>query len=665
MLYPSYIIQLEANEDVEKDSIMRILNKQPKSARLEYLNDLAQNHIIENRSILYANMLFSEASQNNNKKYIGNACFFLCAYYFNLDNDSMRYYIKKAEPIFLSDGRYEYLFRIKCWNLYTLGSEGKSEAVLPEVNKMKQLAKKVNYEEGAIMADQGLANFYYITGLKAEGLKLFEESYYKLINIKAPTRLLIYPLQQLIYRNENIQKRRFYLNLLNSYIHKFEVEKITRVDEILSVTVLKLTFYKYSSLTEYLASNANRMLYYNELAKRYAKANKINDQDYALNYLYFFYYYLINNNEKALQISDYLLDIALKGNRMEDYLSVLKTRNNILKRTGYYEESLKGYRKYMYIKDSIHSRTIYKELATLHDQHEIDNLQVKNQQMELKASQNRLQIITLVTVIVLLIMICSILIYMSWSGRKRAIRSRKAEMKAIEADKMKSAFLANMNHEIRTPLNAIVGFSELITNEEDLETRKKYADIIMSNNEQLEQLIGEALDISKIESNSIDLAYSEVGLTSIMKNIYNSSKVRIGEDVELILDKCEDITFYTDRVRLIQIINNLLNNAIKHTRKGHILFGYTKEENRIRFYVEDTGEGIPEDQLNTIFVRFTQLNDPNKSVSGVGLGLAICKGILKQMGGSITVKSEISKGSTFSFTLPLVQQKTEEKADNE
>ena len=214
-------------------------------------------------------------------------------------------------------------------------------------------------------------------------------------------------------------------------------------------------------------------------------------------------------------------------------------------------------------------------------------------------------------------------------------------------------------------MNAIVGFSELITNEEDLETRKKYADIIMSNNEQLEQLIGEALDISKIESNSIDLTYSEIELNSIMKNIYNSSKVRIGEDVELILDDCEDITFYTDRVRLIQIMNNLLNNAIKHTRKGHILFGYTREENQIRFYVEDTGEGIPENQLNTIFVRFTQLNDPNKSVSGVGLGLTICKGILKQMGGSITVKSEVGKGSTFSFILPLIHQKTEEKVGNE
>jgi len=658
-------IQLDANENAERESIMQILNRQPESIRLEYLNNLAQNHIIENRSILYANMLFSEASHNNNKKYIGNACFFFCAYYFNIDNDSMRYYMRKAEPIFLSDGRYEYLFRIKCWNLYILGSEGKSEAVLPEVNKMKQLAKKVNYLEGSIMADQGLANFYFITGLKAEGLKLFEESYYKLIKIKAPIRLVIYPLQQLIYRNENIQKRRFYLNILNSYIHKFEVEKITRVDEILSVTVLKLTFYKYSSLTEYLASNANRMLYYNELAKRYAKENKLNDQDYAFNYLDFFYYYLINNNEKALQISNYLLDTALEKNRMEDYLCVLKTRNNILKRMGSYEESLRGYRKYMYIKDSIHSRTIYKELATLHDQHEINNLQVKNQQMELRASQNRLQVITLVTVIVLLIMICSILIYMSWSGRKRALRSRKAEIKAIEADKMKSAFLANMNHEIRTPLNAIVGFSELITNEEDLETRKKYADIIMSNNEQLEQLIGEALDISKIESNSIDLTYSEIELNSIMKNIYNSSKVRIGEDVELILDDCEDITFYTDRVRLIQIMNNLLNNAIKHTRKGHILFGYTREENQIRFYVEDTGEGIPENQLNTIFVRFTQLNDPNKSVSGVGLGLTICKGILKQMGGSITVKSEVGKGSTFSFILPLIHQKTEEKVGNE
>lgn len=355
----------------------------------------------------------------------------------------------------------------------------------------------------------------------------------------------------------------------------------------------------------------------------------------------------------------------LKNKRIDDYLSLLRTRNNILKIMGYPKEALEGERKYVNLIDSFHSKTVYKELATLRNQSEVNNLEVKNQQMKLNASQSRLQIITLCSVIGILALICVLLGYMSWSAHRRAIRAKKAEMKAIEADKMKSAFLANMNHEIRTPLSAIVGFSELITDEKDFDARKNYSDIIMSNNELLEQLIGEALDISKIESNSIDIIYKEVSLLPIMTGIYNSTKVRLSSNIELILDPCEDLTFYTDRVRLIQIMNNLINNAIKHTDEGHIRFGYKKEGNNVRFYVEDTGEGIPEDQLNTIFIRFAQLNEANKTVSGVGLGLAICKGILRQMNGTIAVTSTVGKGSTFSFTLPIIQQKIRKEDSDE
>lgn len=208
-----------------------------------------------------------------------------------------------------------------------------------------------------------------------------------------------------------------------------------------------------------------------------------------------------------------------------------------------------------------------------------------------------------------------------------------------------------MNHEIRTPLNAIVGFSQVLVDEEDKEARQEFADIIQSNNELLQRLIGDVLDLSKIESNTLSLIYKELNIPSLMKEIYNVILLRMPDGVELVLDDCEELKMETDRNRLTQILTNLLTNAIKHTQKGFIRFGYRKMDSSVEFFVQDSGEGIPEDKVNTIFSRFVQLDDWSK---GVGLGLAICRGLVEQMKGKIWVTSRLGEGSVFFVTLPLV-----------
>lgn len=142
-----------------------------------------------------------------------------------------------------------------------------------------------------------------------------------------------------------------------------------------------------------------------------------------------------------------------------------------------------------------------------------------------------------------------------------------------------------MNHEIRTPLNAIVGFSQVLVDEEDKETRQEFADIIQNNNELLQRLIGDVLDLSKIESNTMSLIYKELNISSLMKEIYNVILLRMPDGVELVLDDCEELKMETDRNRLTQILTNLLTNAVKHTRKGFIRFGYTKTQNSVEFFV--------------------------------------------------------------------------------
>lgn len=317
-------------------------------------------------------------------------------------------------------------------------------------------------------------------------------------------------------------------------------------------------------------------------------------------------------------------------------------------------EAARTYNMYIGLKDSVSSAKFYADLAKLRTRHEVDRLELANKKMELDATNTRVKLLIMGGGISLLVLVCCFLGYISYSRHQYGLQLEKAKEKAEEADRLKSAFLANMNHEIRTPLNAIVGFSQVLVDEEDKETRQEFADIIQNNNELLQRLIGDVLDLSKIESNTMSLIYKELNISSLMKEIYNVILLRMPDGVELVLDDCEELKMETDRNRLTQILTNLLTNAVKHTRKGFIRFGYTKTQNSVEFFVQDSGEGIPAEQLERVFSRFVKLDSWS---NGVGLGLAICKGLISQMGGSIRVSSKYGEGSIFYVNLPLTGAK--------
>lgn len=235
--------------------------------------------------------------------------------------------------------------------------------------------------------------------------------------------------------------------------------------------------------------------------------------------------------------------------------------------------------------------------------------------------------------------------------KNQELSLEEAKVKAEAADKMKSKYLADMSHEIRTPLNAITGFSELMAFADTDEERMSYYDVIKMNNQLLMQLINDILDISKIEADAIKITYEQLDVSELMDTIYASAKLRVPGGVELVLEKGADHhMFGTDSMRLLQLINNLVNNAIKNTKEGSITMGYTiQPDNQLRFYVRDTGIGIDEEKLKDVFGRFVKIND---YMEGIGLGLAICKGLVVKMGGSIHVTSELGVGSEFSFILP-------------
>lgn len=228
-----------------------------------------------------------------------------------------------------------------------------------------------------------------------------------------------------------------------------------------------------------------------------------------------------------------------------------------------------------------------------------------------------------------------------------------AKLKAERSDKLKSAFLANMSHEIRTPLNAIIGFSRLLAECDDLDDKAEYVDIIESNNEHLLKLINEILDLSKIESGIMTFSNNPVRVHKLCQDIHNTYSLRVPNDVELVFeDSDQDLIIETDKDRLFQVISNLIGNAIKFTSKGFISYGYKVEQQYVNFFIQDTGNGIPEEKLPSIFERFVKLNS---SVPGSGLGLSICKTILERLGGSITASSTFGKGTRFDFRIPISQ----------
>ena len=224
-----------------------------------------------------------------------------------------------------------------------------------------------------------------------------------------------------------------------------------------------------------------------------------------------------------------------------------------------------------------------------------------------------------------------------------------AKNKAEEADKLKSTFLANMSHEIRTPLNAIVGFSELLTETDDTEEKFEYKQLIETNSEILLKLIGDILDLSKIEVGSIDINRQKLNLCQLCDELYRSFQQRIKNPkvtLKLINPYTKCVANF-DKYRFMQIFTNFATNAIKYTPQGEIVMGYECMPGQVRIYVKDSGIGIPEEKKHRIFSRFEKLDT---FAQGTGLGLSICKAIADATGGEVGFKSKANVGSEFWYT---------------
>lgn len=237
----------------------------------------------------------------------------------------------------------------------------------------------------------------------------------------------------------------------------------------------------------------------------------------------------------------------------------------------------------------------------------------------------------------------------------------QSKEKAEEGDRLKSAFLANMSHEVRTPMNAIIGFSSLLDNDElDQGRRKKYTEIIRGRCNDLLRIIDDILDISKIEAGLLSITPEKFKIREFMDELFEIHKARLAESEKLqiqleLIPPERNITINTDRQRLLQVMNNLADNALKFTLKGKVTIGcHEQSEGIIQFFIKDTGVGIPREKYSIIFHRFRQAEENlTRKFGGNGLGLAISKPLVELMGGTISFESELDKGSVFYVNIPV------------
>jgi len=255
-------------------------------------------------------------------------------------------------------------------------------------------------------------------------------------------------------------------------------------------------------------------------------------------------------------------------------------------------------------------------------------------------------------VIVLLLLV--IMIVVSINKTKRLKTLQRLNEVAEESNQLKNAFIANMTHEIRTPLNAIVGFTNILAETDNLsrEERMVFLKEINDNKNFLVQMINDLLDFSKIEANTMEYSDTDVDINALIQEICiaeNAHPRPSGIKIEFV-EKLPQCRLMIDRVRFAQVINNLVRNALKFTEQGSVRIGYRRlSNNNFYFYVADTGCGIDEDSRRAIFERFVKMN---YNIRGTGLGLSITKSIVEHYGGGIGVESKKGEGSTFYFTLP-------------
>lgn len=515
---------------------------------------------------------------------------------------------------------------------------------LNEAKAMNEEAGKLNNGICLIIAKNSLATVYMAAKQYKEAIKLLLTAKENITNndyfTSSYQNLLLLLIQANLELNDLEQCSTFQKQLQQDLEQKKSSDKETLI--LISQNAYSIKFRLYHSYASYYLKKKKpeQALKYLEKMQGLTNSELSVSHEVLLCRSYADYFIAIHEYEHALKNLNKALDLLkyCSGH----YLTSLMEKGELLSQIGRYQEAYDTFQNLILLKDTVEQNRYIHQINLFKMKYEAEQNEIKNEQLYLKSE-------AIYMLCLFLVIFCILLTVLILINRRMKKKLQKAKDNSDRSDHLKSAFLANMNHEIRTPLNAIAGFSNLLADENDIETRMLYGNIIKENNELLINLLNDVMDISKIESDTMTFSYSSVNLSSLINDLYKTTSLQMSGSVKLIKGTTPEITIQTDRMRLVQILNNLLSNAVKYTSDGQICFGYELiAPDRVRFYVTDTGEGIPEELQKALFVRFVQAVETH--AKGVGLGL--CKGFVNQLGGEIGVESKKGVGSTFWFTLP-------------
>ena len=370
------------------------------------------------------------------------------------------------------------------------------------------------------------------------------------------------------------------------------------------------------------------------------------------------YYQYMEEYERAVAYIDSAVTVYKRNGTKADFASIYAVQSWLYEHLGDYKNALEALRESNTIRHNDRVEEAQNSLAEMQTLFEVGQLELEKSRLA-----NRMKFIALLAGGVLLLLLVGWSVYQYVMVRRlKQIRRQltdanqeitRQSRRAMESEKMKTAFINSMCHEIRTPLNAIVGFSQLLTTEEDPEVRKEYNDIVSLNNGLLLQIISDVLDLSRIESGHADLVRTRFDLRTLCREAVETFRLQTPEEVVLDVEKgLPSCTVCQYRQGLMQILANFIRNALKFTPKGFVTVGFERKRDRLSLYVRDTGIGIPAEELDKIFERFYKVDT---FTQGTGLGLSICKSIAEQMGAQIGVDSAVGEGSCFRVEMPIAE----------
>lgn len=667
-------VQGRSYEDL--DSLKQEFEVADASSKAEILNKIAHHFIGLNAdsAMHYAEQALERAFENENKSQEAEAYFMMGEALSEDDknNESIQYYEKSLEiykEIHDDDSVHLIYTRLGLVNYYL----GRFESA-------------ISYQQQAIEYYLGkkdkinLAKTYHNLGLIYNELKdpdkainfyekslLFYEEINDLESVAAVLQNLGVSFSQ---RNENTEALSHYAKSLKiyedlKYDYGIAVTKVNMGNVLLKKNKIDESIGYFQRALAYFLQNDmvwELSLTYLDLGEAYMKKN---ENARALNLL-----------NKGLEISE---DYEFSSNEAEYYKSLA----NVYEQMGDFQKAFKHFKKYSDLEETIYRGESAKRIEELQAQFNIMLKEKELLEATSRIKQERLQKFIFISVLILALVL-GLFLFISYKRKEKArrelerhkrklekiIAKRTAELKteiterkiAEESDKLKSAFLANMSHEIRTPMNAIISFSHFLK-DPDIEKDKKeeYVSYIVSSGKTLLRLIDDIIDSAKIEANQLKINRGACNVNNLMRELYRFFKEsKIYEEkskVELVINPEnfeQNYIIQTDKVRLRQILTNLIENGFKYTHEGYIEFGFRiSKANALIFYVKDTGIGIPENKKEKIFDRFTRVqNWEEKSHAGFGLGLSISRDLVFLLGGKIWFQSEVDKGTTFFFTIP-------------